>query len=276
MRAQHEHEHNEWHDHGYRRNSVEWVHYFMHNQKHLMPHPWDDAYELSRNEIEAIGKSMATFQLGESSEGNHFISAGRRYIETSGDARYMDALKLFIAEENRHGMTLGRFMLKHHIPLKRKEWTDSIFRLARKLGELDLCISILVAAELIAKAYYTALRDATESPLLKGICEQILRDEKQHIYFQSSTLGRLRIGYSSGRIMLAEYLHRFLMLGTVVVVWAEHKSVFKAGGWKFMPFVRICFEELEDSLRIIRWQIMRHAADGLATLKSASTPALAS
>ncbi len=261
---------NEWHAYGYRRNSVDWVHYFIHNQKHLMPHPWEDPYELTPHEIKTIGKSIATFQLGESSEGNHFISAGRRYVETSGDARYLDALKLFIAEENRHGMTLGRFMHKYNIPLKRKEWTDSVFRLARKLGELDLCISVLVAAELIAKIYYAALRDATGSPLLKRICEQILRDEEQHIFFQSSTLGKQRIGFSASRIMATEYLHRILMLGTIVVVWLEHRKVFKAGRWSLIAFAKQSFVELEDSLRIIRWQIMRYAAHDPVAMKETS------
>jgi len=52
-------------------------------------------------ERDAIALSVQEFQLGESSEGRHLISAASRYAAYSGDFDYVTALRLFIAEENR-------------------------------------------------------------------------------------------------------------------------------------------------------------------------------
>lgn len=242
-----------------RGSSVAWAQFFIRNQKNLPVLPWDEVYNLSHLEKNAIGKSIATFQLGESSDGHSFISAGLKYIDHSGDARYLDALKLFIAEENRHAATLGRFMEKHDLPFKKKQWTDSVFRFVRKLGELDTCITVLVTAELIAKPYYRALRDATRSCLLKEICTQILKDEEQHILFQTSTIGKLRASFSPTRLILTEIIQKLLMAGTSLVVWLEHAKVFIAAGWTFSSFLKASFQELNDALEMVRLEALSKA-----------------
>ena len=42
--------------------------------------------------------------------------------------------------------------------------------------------------------YYSALHDATGSPMLRAICRQILRDEAMHLKYQGQTLARLAQG----------------------------------------------------------------------------------
>ncbi len=50
---------------------------------------------------------------------------------------------------------------------------------------------VLATAEVLAIPYYTALRDATGSPLLRSICCRILTEEAQHLRFQAFTFWRL-------------------------------------------------------------------------------------
>ena len=50
---------------------------------------------------------------------------------------------------------------------------------------------VLATAEVLAIPYYTALRDATGSPLLRSICDRILAEETEHLRFQAFTFGRL-------------------------------------------------------------------------------------
>src|SRR4051794_162779 len=83
-------------------------------------------------ERDAIARSVQEFQLGESSEGRHLISAANRYAAESGDFDYVTALRLFIAEENRHARELGRFLDLAGIPRVGTSMTDSVFRFLRR------------------------------------------------------------------------------------------------------------------------------------------------
>lgn len=241
-----------WREDGYLRTSKAWIDYFKANKENLMPIPWESEERLSKAAKRRIGKSMATFQLGESSDGAHFMKAGWAYATTSGDVEYVDALARFIGEENRHARTLGRFMEQEQIVFLKKQWSDSIFRVIRKLADLNVCISVLITAEIIAKSYYRALRDATSSPVLKAICEQILRDEVQHVFFQSGALGRVRRNYTLFQLALAESLQRFLLAGSIIVVWLDHGKVYRAGGFRFWSFAKHAWNELGASLQIVR------------------------
>ena len=147
-----------WGAGGVWRYSGDWIHYFKANDTMLMEIPWHLKEALSPRERRAIAHSIAIFQLGESSDGRHFMAAGKAYVEASGDTHYQDALGRFIAEEHRHARDLGRFMRAHDIPLQQHRWTDNIFRCIRNVAGLEVCISVLVTAELIAKTYYLQAR----------------------------------------------------------------------------------------------------------------------
>ena len=56
---------------------------------------------------------------------------------------------------------------------------------------LELRMRVLATAEVLAIPYYTALRDATGSPLLRSICSRILAEEAEHLRFQAFTFARL-------------------------------------------------------------------------------------
>ena len=91
------------------RQSQQWVHHFQSNLDHMDHVPWGRDRPLNDSERRAISKSIAVFQLGENSEGNAFRRGGRVYATRTGDFAYLEALTLFIKEEQRHSAALGRF-----------------------------------------------------------------------------------------------------------------------------------------------------------------------
>ncbi len=215
----------------------DWAAYFAYNAAHQMAHNWSDEYRLTEIERHTILSSIQQFQVGENSDGRQLIRRAKAYAERSGDHAYLPALMLFIQEEQRHSTYLKRFMEQQGLPLLTGgHWVDDVFRRVRHLANLEMSIAVLLMAEVIAMTYYRGLRGATGSPLLRGICRQLLRDEVQHLKFQSETLGKLRRGRAgvvSGAVHWAE---RGLFAGILLVVWQQHGQVYRAGGFGFRRY----------------------------------------
>ena len=234
------------------RTSRDWLVHFQRKHQTPPPVPWNAPHRITDEEREAIERSIRIFQLGESGQGTHFIKAACDHAARLGDETYVEALKLFIAEEQGHSGMLGRFMDQQGISRAHHQWSNGMFRALRKLWNLEICIAVLVTAELIAKVYYRALRDATRSPALKAICRQILHDEVDHIYFQAGMLAKIRRDRPRWMQDVARVLHRILMSGTLVAVWLDHHRCFEAGGFHFERYWKQCHRELTDGLRIMR------------------------
>src|SRR5882672_11210484 len=96
-------------------SSLEWRLYYDENARSLLDIPWQLGPELTRDEVAAISQSLRKFQAGESSEGKHLIQYARDYAEHTGDQEYVLAIRLFIAEEQRHARDLGRFLTLNDI-----------------------------------------------------------------------------------------------------------------------------------------------------------------
>ena len=232
--------------------SADWNLYFERNAGNLLDVPWEAGGEVTGAEVATIARSIREFQLGESSEGRHLIKAARDYAGRTGDADYLAALERFIREEQRHARDLGRFMTLAGIGKTRKSWPDSVFRWMRHLAGLELSVSVLVTAEIIAKVYYPALQQATGSRVLRRVCEQIIHDEGPHVEFQCQRLGLLRRERGEAYLGLAKFLHRVLFWGAMLVVWHKHKPVLKAGGLDFRDYWRTSWREYFDAERIMQ------------------------
>lgn len=228
--------------------SEEWRAYFRHNADTLLPMTWHDGAALTPEETQAIYRSIQQFQLGESSEGNHLKRLARAYAARTGDAAYADAMDLFIQEEQRHARDLGRFMDLAGIPRAANHWSDSVFRGLRKLSNLEMMLSVLLIAELIAKVYYVALRDATACPLLRQICRQLLLDEQEHVHFHLERLARMRVD-RRWSLDLVHLLFSEFFGGACVVVWMGNAAVFKRAGMTFGSFWRACRREVREAVR---------------------------
>src|SRR5438876_7310660 len=158
-----------------------WYVHFEENRGRLRSLPWTDPYRFSEAEIRLAGRSIQQFQLGEFARGRGLRRRARECAALAGDPLFLPALDLFIAEEQAHSSMLGEFLDQEGIPRIESDWADRIFRRLRKLAGLELCVMTLVTAEALAIPFYRALRDATRSPLLRGICVRILCDEAAHL-----------------------------------------------------------------------------------------------
>jgi hypothetical protein len=230
------------------KTSADWLRYFEQNRTALLDIPWPVGLELTGPERRAIERSVREFQRGESSEGRHFLRYAEQYAAKTGDREYVSALRLFIAEEQRHAGDLARFLGINGIPLAASTLPDRVFRgLRHLLGTLEISIAVLITAEIIAKVYYAALRDASDSVILDRLCEQILRDEAHHVEFQAEQLARLRAGRGHLLYGLTMTAQRVLFLGTCLVVWAFHRSVFEAAGQNLRRFWRSAWFHFEGA-----------------------------
>jgi hypothetical protein len=204
------------------------------------------AVQLTEKERRLIMPSIQQFQLGEGSRGQRLLERGQKYGRSVNDPLFAGALEIFIKEEQQHSRYLAAYMESQSIPLAQKHWVDTVFRSLRGLAGLELSLTVLVTAELIAVPYYRALRSATGSPILKMICNRILDDEASHLKYQASMLARLAIARPGAFQRALSELHRLFLLGTILVVWIEHRGVFEAAAYSFARFRNETLREFTD------------------------------
>jgi hypothetical protein len=229
-------------------SSLEWRLYYEQNARSLLDMPWQIGADLTRDEVVAVAQSLKEFQAGESSEGKHLLRYAQEYAKRTGDQDYLAAIRLFIAEEQRHARDLGRFLTLNAIPLVHTTFSDRVFRQLRNLvGGLEVSIGVLITAEMIAKVYYAVVRDATQSIVLRRLCEQILHDELRHVQFQADQLGMLRAERSWVGMAATMSLQRFLYLGTVLVVWFAHRRAIRRGGLSCFGWWKSCWAEFMEA-----------------------------
>lgn len=226
------------------KSSREWRLYYEQNACSLLDIPWSIWADLTPDELTAIAQSLKEFQAGESSEGKHLFKYAKDYANRTGDQEYLAAVRLFIAEEQRHARDLGRFLTLNRIPLVQTTQTDRVFRRLRNMaGGLETSIAVLITAEIIAKVYYAVLREATQSAVLRRLCEQILSDEMRHVQFQAEQLGKLRTGRSRVGMAATMGMQRWLYVGTVLVVWLLHHRAISRGGLSCFAWWKACWRE---------------------------------
>jgi len=158
---------------------------------------------------------------------------------------------MFVGEAagTRHAGVLGRFMELNGIARIKSGCTDGIFRRARNLfGSLEISISVLVTAEIIAKIYYPALSEATSSIVLRAICDQIQREEIAHVEFQTEQLARIRVARPAFGIWVTRFLHRLLFYPTLMVVGLSHRMTLRRGGLSLRQFFVRCHREFVGDL----------------------------
>jgi hypothetical protein len=151
--------------------------------------------------------------LRNSNGGDYGIYLGRVFAD---DPTFVADLTGWVAEEVQHGMALGRWA-----EMADPAWDfDAAFERFRQGYQLPLDAEGSVrgsqAGEMIARcivetgtsSYYSALKDASDEPVLKQICAKIAADEFRHYKFfyehlrrclkrdRLSRWARLRIGWS--------------------------------------------------------------------------------
>ena len=182
--------------------------------------------------------------------GKHLSKVVEKFSIKNNYKEYREIMKWFIAEENRHSQTLKKYMEIYKIDMASKLWIDNIFRFLRKIMGLECEVIILVTAEMIALSYYTALSNATNSKLLKTICEQMLNDELKHVVLQSDTLHRISKNRNKVINSVVRAIRKFVMRLTAFVVWHKFKKLFLKGGYPYKVFKEHCIGYLNESINI--------------------------
>ena len=220
-----------------------WLNHFEYHAQHPRCIPQGLSDHLRPDERRLISSSIATFQLGEQSEGGTLLRAAQRFAHGHRIPALVRIVDLFIREEQHHAALLRAFMEDHDIALKRSDWTDRVFRLVRRLAGLELYLYILISAELIGIVYYRALEAATDCQRLTVLCRGLVSDELAHVGFESQLLLALRAGRTAPVQALIRLAHRVFFAGTAGVVWLTHRSVLREGGYGARSFLRGCLSQ---------------------------------
>jgi hypothetical protein len=217
-----------------------WLNHFEHHAEHARCIPPGLHDHLTDEERRLIAGSIATFQLGEQSQGATLLRAAQGFARVHDLPQLVRVVELFIREEQRHAALLRRFMEDHRIALKSTNWTDWVFRRVRRLAGFELYLHVLICAELIGKVYYRALEAATGCQRLKVLCRILVCEELAHIGFESQLLLALRASRPAPARVLMRLAHRTLVAASACVVWMTHRAVLRRAGYDLRSFVRSC------------------------------------
>ena len=194
---------------------------------------------LNADEKEKILYSMKAWQLGETSDGRHLLSAASSYAEKIDDTEYVNAVKLFIKEEQKHGSNLGKYIDSIGEQRLKSDWGDTLFRKVRYFNRsMELWTITVIIVESAAQIFYTALRDATQCALLKSICNDILIDEAHHIKFQNERMFIIFREKSFYNKAFSLLFYSTLFFLTIHAIWFAHKKAFLAGNVTRKDFMR--------------------------------------
>lgn len=194
---------------------------------------------LKEAERQLVAKSMAQFQLGEYSEGEHLIGKMSAYAFAHDEPALGTIALLLVEEEKRHAQLLGEFMRHHDLPQLERHWMDSCFRFIRRFSGLDMMLTALLIAETIATQYYECMGRVTRSHMLKRICDTLREEETAHIRFIVPLLNDVR--RDRGRIGsgLTKVGQNGLFLGVLIVVWMNHGHIFRRAGMRLPAYWKV-------------------------------------
>lgn len=220
------------------RTSQEWITHFRQNATQHRVN-WQHAPTLSPAERQAIIPSLRAWQLGETSDGKHLLHAAGKYAKATGDAHYVEAVQLFIYEEQKHGNNLGRYLDALQVPRAKKDWGDSLFRKVRYFNtNMEIWTLAVIVVESTAQIFYQCMKDASNCTLLKQICTDILIDEAYHIDFQTERMAIIFSGKSNVGKALRQVVYPAFFLFVSLLVWAGHRKLFMAGGKDGRSYLR--------------------------------------
>ncbi|MBN8625820.1 MAG: ferritin-like domain-containing protein [Planctomycetes bacterium] len=235
------------------RTSAEWIDYFDANEANWSDIPWQRGAQVTLEPIRSLVRSLQAWQLGETSEARRLKTAAKRHAYAIGDPDFVEAMNLFIAEEQRHGEALGRWLDDVGAERLKRDLGDSLFRFFRHARpNIEVWTTVVTMIETIAVVYYSSVRRAIPSPLLQAVCEQILRDEMPHLEFQTERLRLLLRNRRPIPLWLTLRAQEVFFTGMVLVVWLAHRRMFVAGGHTFVSYLRATFRHMQHA-----WQAMR-------------------
>jgi rubrerythrin len=220
-----------------------WLNHFEYHAEQPRGAAGSSLTALEPEERRLIARSIATFQLGEQSDGTGLLRAAYRFAAAHGDELLPRITELFIRDEQRHARLLREFMEEHGIRAKCRHWTDAVFRRLRRLAGFELYLHVLIAAELIGNVYYHALESVTGCQRLRVLCRTLIADELAHVGYESELILELRARKPAALRMLIRQVHRALFCGAACAVWISHRAVLRRAGHTGAEFLRCCLAQ---------------------------------
>ncbi|MDN3657259.1 ferritin-like domain-containing protein [Ferruginibacter paludis] len=220
------------------KTSKQWIEYFYQNALRQRV-DWHLEPAVSVTELSQIVHSLQAWQLGETSDGAHLIHAATLYASRINDPHYVQAVQLFIKEEQKHGNNLGKYLDAIHQPRISKNWGDTLFRKIRYFNtSMEIWTLAVITVESAAQIFYQALKNATNCTLLQQICTDILIDEAYHIHFQAERMAIIFNSKPADTRIFSRFFYPLFFFATSLLVWFAHQKLFKAGGTNFSKYWR--------------------------------------
>ena len=220
-----------------------WLNHFEYHAEQPRGAPGGALNALGSGERRLIARSIATFQLGEQSDGTGLLRAAYRFAAAHGDELLPRITELFIREEQRHARLLREFMEEHGIRARCRHWSDAIFRRLRRLAGFELYLHVLITAELIGYVYYHALESVTGCQRLKVLCRALIADELAHVGYESELILELRAQKPAAMRTLVRLAHRAFFCSAACAVWISHRRVLERAGHTAAGFLRACLAQ---------------------------------
>jgi len=220
-----------------------WLRIFESRAKRRISWSPPEAAELAPRERALIARALATFQLGESSDGRHLQASADRAAALRGQPALARMTALFIREEQEHARLLAQFMARERIPLLRTAGSDRAFRMLRRLAGLELALSILISAELIALTFYPALARASKSASLEQLIALLVEDEELHVAYEAELIETLRRAHAPPLRALARAAQRVVYAAAICVVYCDHRDVLRAAAIGPRAFWNACWRD---------------------------------
>lgn len=164
-----------------------WRQYFEQRRDRARP-IIDDVSEIPPALRAPLAASLARFQLGETGEGRIVGDLRRRARAWDLDPDYLEALRLFIAEEGRHAAILGVAVRALGGRTLRRTWSADAFARVRRLAGPGAELLVLLAAEVAALSIYSAFVQQLPAGSLRDALDEIARDEAVHLRFHVAFL----------------------------------------------------------------------------------------
>ncbi len=195
----------------------------------------------------AVGRSLATFQLGETGGGLHLFEAARK----AGRPDLLDPLALFLAEEGEHARLL-KMILDHLgiVPLS-EHWTDGVFAALRRLAGLRTELFTLLMAEVVGFHYYEAMAAAAPTAEMATVLSAIRDDELLHFDFVVDVLTELMDGWPRWRVGGVLVAFVGVTASASIVTAIDHRRAFNYCGVGGLEVVRSCWATATELARRI-------------------------
>ncbi len=206
-----------------------WRRFFLRNKENRPEPDWEAPQNFTEPAQTLLEQSLREFQLGDGGGPASLIAWNREAYRRSGEG-LAEVVDLWFEEEKGHSRLLGGLLKRYRREPIAGHWSFSLFCGLRRWLGVTFELQALTLTELSSTAYYRLLRQHGKDPVLRQVCDLILRDESGHLAFQNDRLAAKGAPWSG--LMRCLWRIQFYVSGLVAasVLWASHGRCLRAMG----------------------------------------------